>query len=174
MKTVVITGSTRGLGFEMAKLFRQNGWNLVINGVNPARLEKAVAELYALPGAGAVEGFAGSVASADDLRALCAFAAERFTVIDVWINNAGVNQPMKAVWELSGEEIDFWRYEEAKITKKEYEQYSDTLIYQALMTQSQLMDEANAQLMLSQADIAATQTDQDDTLALILENTMEV
>jgi hypothetical protein len=35
-------------------------------------------------------------------------------------------------------------------------------------------DEANAQLMLSQADIAATQTDQDDTLALILENTMEV
>lgn len=25
MKTVVITGSTRGLGFEMAKLFRQNG-----------------------------------------------------------------------------------------------------------------------------------------------------
>ena len=45
MKTVVITGSTRGLGFEMAKLFRQNGWNLVINGVNPARLEKAAEEL---------------------------------------------------------------------------------------------------------------------------------
>ena len=83
MKTVVITGSTRGLGFEMAKLFRQNGWNLVINGVNPARLEKAVAELYALPGAGAVE-----------------------AVIDVWINNAGVNQPMKAVWELDEEAID--------------------------------------------------------------------
>ena len=34
MKTVVITGSTRGLGFEMAKLFRKEGWNLVINGVN--------------------------------------------------------------------------------------------------------------------------------------------
>ena len=34
MKTVVITGSTRGLGFEMAKLFRQAGWNLVVNGVS--------------------------------------------------------------------------------------------------------------------------------------------
>ena len=46
MKTAVITGSTRGLGFEMAKLFRQNGWNLVINGVNPQRLEKAVLERH--------------------------------------------------------------------------------------------------------------------------------
>ena len=76
MKTVVITGSTRGLGFEMAKLFRREGWNLVINGVNPARLEKAAEELRALPGAGSVEGFAGSVASAEDLHALAAFAAE--------------------------------------------------------------------------------------------------
>ena len=106
MKTAVITGSTRGLGFEMAKLFRQNGWNLVINGVNPQRLEKAVLELRDLPGGGAVEGFAGSVESGEDLQALADFAAEKFRVIDIWINNAGVNQPMKAIWELSEEEID--------------------------------------------------------------------
>ena len=106
MKTVVITGSTRGLGFEMAKLFRREGWNLVINGVNPARLEKAAEELRALPGAGSVEGFAGSVASAEDLHALAAFAAEKCGNIDVWINNAGVNQPMRAIWELTEEEID--------------------------------------------------------------------
>ena len=106
MKTVVITGSTRGLGFEMARLFRREGWNLVINGVNPARLEKAEAELRALPGGGSVEGFAGSVASGEDLRALADFAARRFGSIDIWINNAGVNQPMKAAWELTEEEID--------------------------------------------------------------------
>ena len=35
MKTAVITGSTRGLGLEMAKRFRAAGWNLVLNGVNP-------------------------------------------------------------------------------------------------------------------------------------------
>ena len=82
--------------------------------------------------------------------------------------------PLTKVDPMTGEEIDFWRYDEAKLTKEEYEKYSDSLIYQALATQSALMDEANAQLMLSQADIAATQADQDDTLALILENTMEV
>ena len=106
MKTAVITGSTRGLGFEMAKLFRKNGWNLVINGVNPQRLEKAAEELRALPGDGAVEGFAGSVASGEELQGLLDFAAEKFGAIDIWINNAGVNQPMKAIWELSQEEID--------------------------------------------------------------------
>ena len=106
MKTVVITGSTRGLGFEMAKLFRKNGWNLVINGVNPQRLEKAAEELRALPGDGAVEGFAGSVASEEELQGLLDFAVEKFGVLDIWINNAGVNQPMKAIWELSQEEID--------------------------------------------------------------------
>ena len=105
MKTAVITGSTRGLGFEMAKLFRKNGWDLVINGVNAERLQKAVDELRAQPG-GKVEGFAGSVASGEDLERLADFAAEKLGGIGVWINNAGVNQPMKAIWELSEQEID--------------------------------------------------------------------
>lgn len=61
MKTVVITGSTRGLGFEMAKLFRAEGWNLVINGVNAERMEASAEKLRALPGAGKVACFAGSV-----------------------------------------------------------------------------------------------------------------
>ena len=106
MNTVVITGSTRGLGFEMAKRFRAAGWNLVLNGVNPERLEQAVETLRALPGEGAVEGCRGSVAEAAELRALADFAAERFGSIRIWINNAGVNQPMKPIWELSEKEID--------------------------------------------------------------------
>ena len=105
MNTVVITGSTRGLGFEMAKLFHKNGWDLVINGVKPERLQKAVDELRSQPG-GAVEGKVGSVASEEDLQALADFTVERFGGIGIWINNAGVNQPMKAMWELSPEEID--------------------------------------------------------------------
>ena len=106
MKTVVITGSTRGLGFEMAKLFRQNNWNVVLNGVNAERLEKALETLRAMPGGGQAEGFAGSVADTDDLQKLLAYAVEKFGTLDIWINNAGVNQPMKAIWELSEAEID--------------------------------------------------------------------
>ena len=106
MKTAVITGSTRGLGFEMAKLFRQNNWNVVLNGVNPERLEKAREALASLPGSGRAGGFAGSVADTQDLQKLLEYAVEQFGKLDIWINNAGVNQPMKAVWELTEAEID--------------------------------------------------------------------
>ena len=106
MKTVVITGSTRGLGFEMARQFCMNGANVVINGLNEKRLKESVAKLREISSECEVEGFAGNVASAADIRGLLDHAAAKFGSIDIWINNAGVNQPMKAIWELTEEEID--------------------------------------------------------------------
>ena len=93
------------------------------------------------------------------------------TSSDVYVYLRRNIQPHTKVDPMSGEEIDFWRYEEAKITKKEYEQYSDTLIYQALMEQNEAIDDANAMIMLSQAKIEDTNAEQDDTLGLILLNT---
>ncbi len=106
MKTVVITGSSRGLGFEMAKQFRSHGWNVVLNGVNPVRLEDSAKKLLELPGEGAVEYCSGNVSSSGDLQKLLDHAMEKCGGIDIWINNAGVNQPMKAIWELTEAEID--------------------------------------------------------------------
>lgn len=45
MKTVVITGSARGLGLEMAKLFKSNNLNVVISDINKETLENAKKEL---------------------------------------------------------------------------------------------------------------------------------
>ena len=45
MRTVVITGSARGLGLEMAKVFRQNNLNVVISDLNEENLKQAKAEL---------------------------------------------------------------------------------------------------------------------------------
>ncbi len=106
MKTVVITGSTRGLGFEMAKCFRRHGWNVMLNGVSSERLESAMSELKSIRGRGAVSGLRASVTSAEELRRLAAHAKKRFGTVDIWINNAGINQPMKALWELSDSEIN--------------------------------------------------------------------
>ena len=104
--TVIITGSTRGLGLEMAKQFRANGWNVIINGVNSERLQVAVEILLQQPGTGSVDSFQADVASPDDLRGLARFATDHYDSIDIWINNAGINQPMKALWELTDEEVD--------------------------------------------------------------------
>ena len=106
MKTIVITGSTRGLGFELAKCFRRQGFNIMINGVNEKRLEKSLSALRAIKADGSVSGFCGSVAETDNINAMIQKAAAEFGSIDIWVNNAGVNQPMKPMWELSESEID--------------------------------------------------------------------
>ena len=106
MKTVVITGSSRGLGYEMARQFCMHGANVVINGVNLKRLEESVLKLREISSESRVEGFAGNVASSDDMNGLLDYAVDKFGTIDIWINNAGVNQPMRAIWELTEDEIN--------------------------------------------------------------------
>lgn len=70
-----------------------------------------------------------------------------------------------------------WECESRFISEDVYEalmEEYDSPTYKTLIEQMELMDDANAQLMLSQTKIEVTQTDQDETLALILENTMNV
>ncbi len=106
MKTVVITGSARGLGFEMAKLFRKANLNVVISDLKEESLKKAKEELYKIEGTGKVEYQVCNVTSSKDIQELIDFADKKFNSIDIWINNAGVNQPDKPIWELTEQEID--------------------------------------------------------------------
>ena len=105
-KCVVITGSTRGLGLEMAKRFRKKNLNVVINGRDEGRLLDAQRKLRRIESEAEVCSVAGDVTKSEDLKKLLDTAVERFGHVDIWINNAGANQPWKALWELSEEEID--------------------------------------------------------------------
>lgn len=107
MKTVVITGSARGLGLELAKNFRGYDYNVVLSDVNEGNLEKSVALLKEREGKGDVIGVKCDVTKLSDVESLASKAKEVFGAIDVWVNNAGVNQPEKYAWELEEREIDF-------------------------------------------------------------------
>ncbi len=106
MKTIVITGSTRGLGLELAKCFRKNGWNTVINGINEKRLNDSATLLNAIDSEGIVSTYCGNIADTDTIKGLIDHTVSEFYCIDMWVNNAGVNQPMKPLWELEESEID--------------------------------------------------------------------
>lgn len=106
MKTVVITGSTRGLGFEMAKQFRSRGYNVVLCGTRKETVEEALVALSKLPGEGKVCGRTCDVSKREDVAALADLAVTECGGIDVWINNAGVNQSHAYFWELSEQEVD--------------------------------------------------------------------
>ena len=106
MKTVVITGSARGLGLEMAKVFRKNNLNVVISDINEENLVKAKVELETISSNSNVSMCICDVTKEEDIRRLIEFTKKEFGCIDIWINNAGVNQPNKAIWELDKEEIE--------------------------------------------------------------------
>jgi short-subunit dehydrogenase len=97
-KTIVITGSTKGIGFGLAEEFLKRGHNVVISGRNQERLDKAVATLSA--NHKNIAGCFCDVTKYEDNEKLFAFAKEKFGRVDIWINNAGVAHPMTNVWEL--------------------------------------------------------------------------
>ena len=106
MRTVVITGSARGLGLEMAKVFRENNLNVIISDLDEEKLKLAKEELMKIESNGKIKYFVCDVTKSKDVSKLIKSTKKLFGDIDVWINNAGVNQPWKAIWELTEEEID--------------------------------------------------------------------
>ena len=106
MRTVVITGSARGLGLEMAKVFRKNNTNVVISDLSMDKLEIAKEELLKIKSKANVGICVCDVTKSNDILGLIEYTKKEFDSIDIWINNAGVNQPEKAIWELSEKEID--------------------------------------------------------------------
>lgn len=106
MKTVVITGSARGLGLEMAKCFRTKNFNVVISDLFKKDLENAKKELLKVKSTGDIDYFVCDITRENDIVNLIDKTKKKYGVIDFWINNAGVNQPDKMIWELSSEEID--------------------------------------------------------------------
>ena len=106
MKTVVITGSARGLGFEMAKMFRKSNFNIVISDLKEDNLIYAKKQLEKIDGNGIIEYQICNVTCSNDIIDLIEFTDKKFNSIDIWINNAGVNQPDKPIWELTEDEIN--------------------------------------------------------------------
>lgn len=101
MKTVVITGSSRGIGAATAKLFAENGFNVCVNYFHS---EKAAKELTAsLPSAVAVK---ADISKKTDAFALIEAATETFGHVDVLVNNAGIALPPQLVTDVSDADYD--------------------------------------------------------------------
>ena len=106
MKTVVITGSARGFGLAMLKEFRKYNYNVVLTDVNEVELKKAKKELNEIGSVGEILCLACDVTKEDDISELIKETVDAFNTIDIWINNAGVNQVMNPVWNLDENVID--------------------------------------------------------------------
>jgi NAD(P)-dependent dehydrogenase (short-subunit alcohol dehydrogenase family) len=106
MKHVLITGSTKGIGFGMAREFLKLGFKVTVSGRSKENLEKAVSTLAGEFGQERVQGFSCDVGDAAQVDALLNGALKKHGRIDIWINNEGLGHARKNTWDLSRTEID--------------------------------------------------------------------
>ena len=89
-KTILITGSTDGIGLETAKLLAAAGHDVLLHGRNVEKLEAAHKTVSALPGAGNVGSVQADLSRLDNVAALADAIKAKHTSLAVLINNAGV------------------------------------------------------------------------------------
>lgn len=102
-KSVVVTGSTKGIGRAIAEALLREGANVCLSARTEADVEKTVSELSDV-GEGRVTGMVCNVRDYTEVKALIEHTVAEFGGLDVLVNNAGIGI-FKRVEELSPEEF---------------------------------------------------------------------
>lgn len=89
-KTILITGSTDGIGKLAAIKLAKSGHHIIIHGRNPEKLAKVKAEIKSLTGNEDIEGYVADFSNLEDVRRMANKIKEEQPTIDVLVNNAGI------------------------------------------------------------------------------------
>ena len=97
-KVVIVTGGSRGIGFETAKAFSENGANVVVTAQNSEKLEEVAKSLEnTIP-------VSADIRKDEDVRRVIEKTIENFGRIDILVNNAGIFPKIKQLHEISESE----------------------------------------------------------------------
>jgi NAD(P)-dependent dehydrogenase (short-subunit alcohol dehydrogenase family) len=105
MKTIVITGSTRGIGLGMAGECLKMGCKVVVSGRSQASVDKALASLRDMGYSDNVIGVPCDVGNIEQVQNLWDKAVEAFGQVDIWLNNAALNNAYSKLWEVDPDEM---------------------------------------------------------------------
>jgi NAD(P)-dependent dehydrogenase (short-subunit alcohol dehydrogenase family) len=87
-KLALVSGSTAGIGFAIARVLAAEGAHVIVNGRTQAAVDEAVMKLKGETG-GTLLGFAGDLSQAEVATSL----AEEHSNVEILINNLGIFEP---------------------------------------------------------------------------------
>ena len=94
-KVAIITGGSRGIGFETAKAFSENGATVVITSKNLQHLKKAASQLKN------TISISADIRKEKDVKNVVEKTIKKFGKLDVLVNNAGIFPKIKQLHKIS-------------------------------------------------------------------------
>lgn len=94
-KVAIVTGGTRGIGFEVVRTFLNNGASVALLGSKEESVTKAINKLKEENGNYPVIGFYPDLASEKEVKEVFNKVANEFGHIDILVNNAGLSSSTK-------------------------------------------------------------------------------
>lgn len=98
-KSAIVTGSTAGIGYAIAKGLAAAGAAIIVNGRTQARVDEAVSRLAAETGSASIRGVAADPAAAEGMDSF----VQQVSDADILINNIGIFEP-KPFFEIPDED----------------------------------------------------------------------
>jgi NAD(P)-dependent dehydrogenase (short-subunit alcohol dehydrogenase family) len=92
-RAAIVTGGSHGLGLEIARAYLAAGARVLVCARDATALGRARTELESAADPASIETVAADVSEPDHVAALVAQALDRFSRVDVLVNNAGVYGP---------------------------------------------------------------------------------
>lgn len=104
-KVAIVTGGTRGIGYEIVRKYLQNGAKVVLWGSRQETVDKALQQLKEENAAWEVEGMCPKLTDAAAVEAAVKEVKDKFGRIDILVNNAGISQSTP-LYQYKVEEFD--------------------------------------------------------------------
>lgn len=104
MKTIVITGSTQGIGRGLAVELCRRGYQVVISGRDQQRLDTTLTQLQ--QGAGEASGLCCDVSRVEQVQALWDHAIGYYGAVDIWVNNAGLARTVWPILDIPQDQLE--------------------------------------------------------------------
>ncbi|MCI8613705.1 SDR family NAD(P)-dependent oxidoreductase [Parablautia intestinalis] len=104
-KVAVVTGGTRGIGFEIVRKYLANGAKVVLFGSRQETVDKAMEKLSTENPAWEFDGMCPKLTDAAEVEKAVLAVKEKFGRIDILVNNAGISQSTP-LYNYTAEEFD--------------------------------------------------------------------
>lgn len=104
-KVAIVTGGTRGIGYEIVRKYLKNGAKVILFGSKQETVDKALSKLREEDATWEVDGMCPALTDAKEVEDAVLKVKEKYGKLDILVNNAGISQST-SIYDYTVEDFD--------------------------------------------------------------------